>query len=110
MGAYPDSDICRHIEVSGKRIWLVLMDRRTPVNRDAAQNEAEKDRRIQPVTPAPGDDASWPRPRPAVPVACSWRSLLHGEFWNSSFPGALLRVAGGCGHELKDHVRGQRSV
>src|SRR5580692_781863 len=51
MGAYPDSDICRHIEISGKRIWLVLIDRRTPVNRDAAQNETEKDRHIQPVTP-----------------------------------------------------------
>src|SRR6266404_3751681 len=52
MGAYPDSKIRRHIEVSGKRIWLVLIDRRTPVNRNAAQNEAEKDRHIQPVTPA----------------------------------------------------------
>src|SRR5712671_6764933 len=52
MGAYPDSNIRRHIEVSGKRIWLVLIDRRTPINRDAAQNEAEKDRNIQPVTPA----------------------------------------------------------
>ena len=52
MGAYPDSNIRRHIEVSGNRIWLVLIDRRTPVNRDAAQNEAEQDRHIQPVTPA----------------------------------------------------------
>ena len=52
MGAYPDSNIRRHIEVSRIRIWLVLIDRRSPVNRDAAQNEAEKDRHIQPVTPA----------------------------------------------------------
>src|SRR5579862_1239440 len=52
MGAYPDSNIRRHIEVSGKRIWLVLIDRGTPVNRNAAQTEAEKDRHIQPVTPA----------------------------------------------------------
>src|ERR1700676_4300763 len=52
MGAYPDSDIGQHVEVPCIRIWLVLIDRRTPVNRDAAQNEAEKDRHIQPVTPA----------------------------------------------------------
>src|SRR5258707_66432 len=55
MGAYPDSNIRRHIEVSGKGIWLVLIDRRTPVNRDAAQNEAAQDRHIQPVTPAHQD-------------------------------------------------------
>src|SRR5882724_10494255 len=52
MGAYPDSNIRRHIEVSGKRIWLVPINRGTPVNRDAAENEAEKDRHIQPVSPA----------------------------------------------------------
>jgi hypothetical protein len=51
MGAYPDSNIRCHIEVSGNWIWLVLIDRRTPVNREAAQDEAEKDRYIQPVTP-----------------------------------------------------------
>src|SRR6267378_6624513 len=52
MGAYPDSNIRRHIDVSRIRIWLVLIDRRSPVNRDATQNEAKKDRHIQPVTPA----------------------------------------------------------
>src|SRR6202051_3694089 len=52
MGAYPDSNIRRHIGVSRIRIWLVLIDRRSPVNRDATQNEAEKNRHIQPVTPA----------------------------------------------------------
>src|ERR1700675_4504505 len=52
MSAYPDSNIRRHIEVSRIRIWLVLIDRRSPVNRDATQNEAKKDRHIQPVTPA----------------------------------------------------------
>src|SRR5580700_11065727 len=52
MGAYPDSNIRRHIEVSCVRIWLVLIDRRGPVNRDATQNEAEKDWHIQPVAPA----------------------------------------------------------
>src|ERR1700732_203814 len=52
MGAYPDSNIRRHIEVSSNRIWLVLIDRRSPVNGDAAENESEKDRHIQPMTPA----------------------------------------------------------
>src|SRR5258708_35462442 len=52
MSAYPDSNIRRHIEVSRIRIWLVLIDRRGPVDRDAAQNKTEKDRHIQPVTPA----------------------------------------------------------
>src|SRR5258708_4859821 len=41
-----------HIGGSRIRIWLVLIDRRSPVNRDATQNEAKKDRQIQPVTPA----------------------------------------------------------
>jgi hypothetical protein len=52
MGAYPDSNVCCHIEVSDEWIWLVLIDRRTPVNRDAAHDETEKDRYIEPVTPA----------------------------------------------------------
>src|SRR6266403_338306 len=51
MGAYPDSNICRQIDVSRIRIWLMLIDGRGPVNRDAAENEAEKYRHIQPVTP-----------------------------------------------------------
>src|SRR2546427_11255960 len=52
MCAYPDSNIRRHIEVPRNRVWLVLIDRRSPVNGDAAENEAEKHRHIQPVTPA----------------------------------------------------------
>src|SRR3984957_11893786 len=52
MSAYPDSNIRRYIEVSRIRIWLVLIDRRGPVNGDTAQNKAENDRHIQPVTPA----------------------------------------------------------
>src|SRR5713101_2932442 len=52
MGAYPNSNIRRHIEVSRNRIWLVSIDRRSPVDGDAAENEAEKDWHIQPVTPA----------------------------------------------------------
>src|SRR6266403_4259965 len=52
MGAYPDSKIRRHIHVSRICIWLVLIDRRSPVNGDATQNETKKDRQIQPVSPA----------------------------------------------------------
>src|SRR5882757_11193762 len=51
VAAYPDSNISRHIDVSRIRIWLVLIDGRSPVNRDAAGNKAEKYRQIQPVTP-----------------------------------------------------------
>ena len=59
MGANPDSDICRHIEVSRNRIWFVLIDRRRPVNGYAAQNEAKKEGHIQPVTPAHQDMMSF---------------------------------------------------
>src|SRR5882724_3292066 len=51
VAAYPGSDIRRHIDASRIRIWFVLIDGRSPVNRNAADNEAEKDRHIQPVTP-----------------------------------------------------------
>src|SRR2546429_388761 len=51
VAAYPDSDIRRHIDASRIRIWFVLIDGRSPVNRDAAGNKAEKYRHIQPVTP-----------------------------------------------------------
>jgi hypothetical protein len=51
MNAYPDSNIRRNIEISGIRIWLVLIDRRSPVDRNATQNEAKKNRDIQLVTP-----------------------------------------------------------
>src|SRR5580693_8644608 len=108
MGAYPDSDICRHIEVSGKRIWIVLIDRRTPVNRDAAQNEAEKDRHIHPMTPAHQEmmplgheHARLFRER-ARRVQFSYVALWHG-----SSPCGLLLVVAGSGDELKDLVRSQ---
>src|SRR5882762_4069133 len=52
MVAYPDSHTRREVEVPGNRIGLVLINRRSPVNRNAAQNEAQKHRHIQPVTPA----------------------------------------------------------
>src|ERR1700678_1250559 len=52
MSAYPDSNVCHDIEVSRIEIWLVLIDRRSPVNRDATQNEAKKDGHIQPVAPS----------------------------------------------------------
>jgi hypothetical protein len=52
MGANPDPDIRRHIEVSCGWVWLVLIDRRSPVDRDSAKDKAQKERHIQPVTPA----------------------------------------------------------
>ena len=55
MGANPDSDIRCHIEVSRNRIWLVLIDRRSSVNGDVAYDESQKERHIQPVTPAHQD-------------------------------------------------------
>src|ERR1700730_18154876 len=51
VAAYPDSNIRRHIDASRIRIWFVLIDGRSPVNRDAAGNEAEKYKQVQPVTP-----------------------------------------------------------
>ena len=59
MGANPDSNIRCHIEVSCNRIWLVLIDRRSPVNGDAAQYKAKKKRHVQPVTPAHQDMVSF---------------------------------------------------
>src|SRR5580700_9402825 len=51
MRANPDSNIRRHIEVSCGWVRLVLINRRSPVNRDAAQNEAKKERHVQPMSP-----------------------------------------------------------
>ena len=59
MGANPDSDIRCHIEASRVWIGLVLIDRRRPVNGDAAQNKAKKQGRVQPVTPAHQDMVSF---------------------------------------------------
>src|ERR1700744_698223 len=50
--ADPYTDICRHIEVSCSWIWLVLKNWRGPVDRDTAQDKTEKQRHVQPVTPA----------------------------------------------------------
>jgi hypothetical protein len=106
MGAYPDSDVRRHIEVSPSRIWLVLINRRTPVNRNAAQDEAlEGSECSASDSSARGDDASWPRAYLTVPAPRSWRSLL----WRS-FPDALLRCVAGCSYELKNLICGQCSV
>ena len=59
MGANPDSDIRCHIEVPRNRIWLVLIDRRSPVDGDAAQYKAKKERHVQPVTAAHQDMVSF---------------------------------------------------
>lgn len=55
MGANPDSYIRCHIEVSRNRIWLVSINRRGPINCNAAQNKAKKERHAQPVTPTNQD-------------------------------------------------------
>ena len=52
MRTYPDADVREIVEVAGPRIRLVLIDRRSPVNGNTAQDEAEKDRHIQPMTPS----------------------------------------------------------
>src|SRR5580698_6342159 len=52
MCAHPDTDVREIVEVASLWIRRVLIDRRSPVNRDATQNEAKKDRHIQPVTPS----------------------------------------------------------
>src|ERR1700677_5042139 len=52
MRANPDSNIRCHIEASRIRIGLVLINRRSPVNGDAAQHKSEKERHVHPVTPA----------------------------------------------------------
>ena len=59
MGANPDSNIRCHIEVPRHGIWLVLIDRRSPVNGDAAQYKTKKERHVQPVTPAHQDMVSF---------------------------------------------------
>src|ERR1700744_3456107 len=51
ISADPNPDIRHHIEVSCGWVRLVLIDRRSPVNRDAAQNEAKKERHVQPMSP-----------------------------------------------------------
>ena len=59
MGADPDSYVRCHIEVSRHRIWFVLINRRGPVDGDAADDEAKKKRHVQPVTPAHEDMVSF---------------------------------------------------
>ncbi len=52
MRTYPDADVREIVEVTGLRIWFVLVNRRSPVNGNTAQDEAEKYRHIQPMTPS----------------------------------------------------------
>jgi hypothetical protein len=51
MRAYPDADVRKRINASRLKIWFVMIDRRCPVNGNAAQDEAEKDWHVQPVAP-----------------------------------------------------------
>src|SRR6267378_6223254 len=104
--AYPDSNICREVEVPSNRIGLVLINRRSPVNRNAAQNEAQKDRHIQPVTPA--DQEMMP---PGHEHAGLFRWHTRGDRFRTWSCGPahsrhLLSIATGCGRDLKDLVRG----
>jgi hypothetical protein len=115
MGAYPDSDIRRHIEVSGKRIQLVLIDWRAPVKRCRSKRRRPESAHSASDSSAPGGDAASPRARPPRVRSAGSRGVLVAiaslpGLWNGSFPAALLRVAAGCGDELKDLVRRQRSV
>jgi hypothetical protein len=41
------------------RVRLVLIDRRSPINRNAAKDEAEKEPHVQPATPAHQDMVSF---------------------------------------------------
>src|SRR6267154_1738538 len=66
--AHPDSNIRGRIYASRIRIWFMLIDGRSPVNRNATDNEAEKDRHIQPVNRTP-------RARRAFPPTRSWSSV-----------------------------------
>ncbi|MGC1785599.1 MAG: hypothetical protein WA718_02585 [Terriglobales bacterium] len=42
MRAYPYTDVRQRIEILGHWIWFVLIDRRCPINRHAAQDEARR--------------------------------------------------------------------
>src|ERR1700760_4208336 len=51
VGANPHSYVRCHVEVSGIRVWRVLIDWRGPVDRYAAQNQAKKKWHVQPMAP-----------------------------------------------------------
>src|SRR5580698_6802548 len=112
MSAYPYSDIRGHIEAS--RIWigLVLINWRSPVNRDATQNEAKKDRHIQPVTPShqemvlPGHEHA----RLFRKRACSCRCIV-SKCWKAHWWKPLLHcVSSRCCRDKKDFVGRKHSV
>ena len=112
MGANPDSDIRCDIKVSGNQIWLVLLNRRGPVNGNAAQNKAEEERHIQPVTPAHQDMVSFNHEH-----VCSFKQRArsvwlviqrsHMVHWASPL---LAGVLGRRGNKEKDLVRYKCSV
>jgi len=49
MRANPDADVSERVKGSRLPIWFVLIDRRCPINGDAAQDQAQKDWHVQPV-------------------------------------------------------------
>src|SRR5262249_52759042 len=55
MRAYPDTDVRERIDIPGQQIWFVLIHGRCPVNGHPTQDEAQKNRHVQPVA-APHQD------------------------------------------------------
>ena len=91
MRAHPDADVCEMIKGSGLWIRLVLIDRRCPINGHATQDEAQKDRHVQPVA-APHQQvvpASYKHAGLTLRRACGDRFLikLGGGMWHRHSPG-----------------------
>src|SRR5229473_4590149 len=112
VAAYPDSNIRRHIDASRIRIWFVLIDGRCPVNRDAAQNKAEKDRHIQPVTPPHQKMMLLGHEHAGLFHQRARRVRFTGrKCWIAHWPESLLLSVGRHRwSDYKDLVRGKRSV
>src|SRR6266403_6173737 len=112
VAAHPDSNIRRHIDVSRIRIWFVLIDGRSPVNRNAADNEAEKYRQIQPVTPPHQKMMLLGHEHAGLFQQRDRRVRFTGrKCWIAHWPEPLLLRAGRYGwSDQKDLVRGKRSV
>ena len=86
--AYPNTDVRKRIEIPGHWIWLVLIDRRCPINGYATQDEAQKDWNVQPVA-APHQQvmpANYKHASFRIGRACSDAFLmeLHGK-WHRYF-------------------------
>ena len=111
MRADPDPDVRCHIEVSRIRIWRVLIDRRRPVNGDAAQNKAKKKWDVQPVAAAQQNMVpfNYEHPRLYQGRARSIRFMMR-ECQRVHALKLQLHGLVGRRNELKDLVRYKRSV